>query len=285
LFLVVTVAREAGSLYHTLETSSRSQGGWTVWFSKLIEGPIKWLAQSIGMQAPDLKLALMNRVQDMGNAQLARVGSLFGNVTSTLTEATIMFFTLYFFFQGAVRLRVLAVSWIPLPMGRVEELLDVVAETIRANVYGTLAVAAAQGAFTGIGFAIVGLPTAWLWGVVAAFCSLVPIVGPALVWVPAAASLVFSGAWIRALILVVWSIVIVAGLGDQLLRPLLLRGRMTMNTLLIVFSILGGLEYFGLVGLIAGPVVFSVAASLFRILGEMLRQNSAPADEVEPVSS
>lgn len=72
LFLAVTVAREAESLYLTLSASSLSQGGWTAWFSKALERPLAWLAQSTGMTAPNLQAALMQRLQGAGDAALAR---------------------------------------------------------------------------------------------------------------------------------------------------------------------------------------------------------------------
>ncbi len=278
LFLAVTVAREAQSLYLTISASSRSQGGWNVWFSNILERPLAWLAQSTGMAVPNLQAALMARLQGASEAAIARIGGLFGNVTSTLTQAAITFFALYFFFQGIVHLQALAIRWIPLPAHRVTELIRVTAESIRANVNGTLIVAATQGALMGVGFAIVGLPQPWLWSVIGTFSSLVPIVGTSLIWVPAVAYLAIAGAWIRALILLVWCLLVV-GLSDNILRPWILRGSMPMNTLLVVLSIFGGIEYFGLAGIIAGPVVFSFTAALLRILREMLEENKNQPEE------
>lgn len=277
LFLVVTVAREAQSLYRALSATSLAQGGWTVWFSGVLERPLAWLAQSTGMAVPNLQAALMERLQGAGDALLARIGALFGNVTATLTQAAITFFALYFFFQAVVHMQAMAVRWIPLPARRVTELIRVTAESIRANVNGTLVVAVAQGALMGVGFAIVGLPRFWLWSVVGTFCSLVPIVGTALVWVPAVGYLVLSGAWVRAFILLGWCLVVV-GFSDNILRPWILRGSMPMNTFLVVLSIFGGIEYFGLAGVIAGPVVFSVTAALLRILREMLEEDTSQAE-------
>ncbi len=272
MFLAITVAREAQGLYHALSASSQSQGGWSAYLSSALERPLAWVAQTTGMAVPNLQDALMQRLRGVGDVALARIGALFGNVTSTLTQAAITFFALYFFFQAVVHMQALAVRWIPLPARRVTELIRVTAETIRANVNGILVVAGAQGALLGIGFAIVGLPRFWLWSVVGMFCSLVPIVGTALIWVPAVGYLALSGAWIRALILLGWCTVII-GFTDNLLRPWILRGSMTMNTLLVVLSIFGGIEYFGIAGIIAGPVVFSVTAALLRILREMLDED------------
>ena len=264
LSLAVTVAREAQGLYRTLALSSQSQGGWSVWFAALVERPLEWLARSTGMPVPSLQAALMFRMQEAADMALGRIGT---------------FLTLYSFFRGAKHLRELAAYWVPLPSRRVEELLDVASEAIRANVYGTLVMAVVQGALVGIGFAIVGLPSPWLWGVVATICSLVPMLGTALVWAPGAAVLLISGSWIRAMILALWCLLVVVGVGDNFIRPLILRGRMPMNSLLIVLSILGGVEYFGLAGVIAGPVVFSVTTALFKILREMLEEHVGAAQQ------
>ncbi len=278
LFLAITVAREAQGLYHALSASSQSQGGWNAYLSNALERPLGWLSQTTGMAVPNLRDALMEKLRGAGDAAIAQIGALFSNVTSTVTQSAITFFALFFFFQAVVHLQASAVRWIPLPEHRVTELIRVTADSIRANVNGILVVAAAQGALLGIGFAIVGLPRFWLWSVVGTFCSLVPIVGTALIWVPAVIFLALSGAWIRALILLGWCAVII-GFRDNILRPWVLRGSMTMNTLLVVLSIFGGIEYFGIAGLIAGPVVFSVTAALLRILREMLEEDQ---NQTEP---
>ena len=281
LFMAATVVRQAQSMYAALEASSRSQGGWSLWLNGALERPIAWLASSTGVAIPNLQAALMARLQDASNAAVSGIGGIFGNVTATLFNALVTFMTLFFFFQGADDLRLMALSWTPLPQERVKELLSVAAAAIRANVYGTLAIAGVQGAFLGVGFAIAGLPSPLLWTVIGAICALIPVVGTAILWVPAALMLLVSGAWVRALILTLWCLIVVVGVSDNLLRPLILRGQMTMNTLLILFAIFGGIEYFGVVGIIAGPVVFSVTAALLRTFREMLAEAMQPHDPAE----
>jgi predicted PurR-regulated permease PerM len=118
-----------------------------------------------------------------------------------------------------------------------------------------------QGLFGGIVFAVVKLPTPFFWGVAMAFFSLVPVVGTALVWVPAALWLVFAGHWGRALTLALICSLVV-GMVDNVLRPVLLHGRTQMNGLLVFVSLLGGLYVFGLLGLVLGPIIVATTASL-----------------------
>jgi predicted PurR-regulated permease PerM len=101
-------------------------------------------------------------------------------------------------------------------------------------------------------------------GVLIAFFSIVPVVGSALIWAPAALWLGLNGSWGKA-ILVVIICGGVAGLADNLVRPLLLRNRTRLNDLLLFISILGGLQVFGLLGLVAGPTIVAAALGVFRV--------------------
>jgi predicted PurR-regulated permease PerM len=104
-------------------------------------------------------------------------------------------------------------------------------------------------------------------GVLIAFFSIVPVVGSALIWVPAALWLGLNGNWGKA-VLVVIICGGVAGLADNLVRPLLLRNRTRLNDLLLFISILGGLQVFGLLGLVAGPTIVAAALGVFRVYTE-----------------
>jgi predicted PurR-regulated permease PerM len=101
-------------------------------------------------------------------------------------------------------------------------------------------------------------------GVLLAFFSIVPVVGSALIWVPASAWMAFNGQWGKA-VLILAICGGVAGLADNLIRPLLLRNRTKLNDLLLFISILGGLDAFGLLGLVAGPTIVAAALGVFRV--------------------
>jgi predicted PurR-regulated permease PerM len=109
-------------------------------------------------------------------------------------------------------------------------------------------------------------------GAAAAVCSLIPVVGTALVWAPAAAILFFQGFWGKALFLALWGALVV-GMSDNFVRPWVLSGRTGMNGLVIFFALMGGMQVFGAIGLFAGPVIVSTAAAVFRMLRE---QYAAP---------
>jgi predicted PurR-regulated permease PerM len=104
-------------------------------------------------------------------------------------------------------------------------------------------------------------------GVLIAFFSIVPVVGSALIWIPAVVWLAVSGHWGKAIV-VAAICGGVAGVADNLVRPLLLRNRTRLNDLLLFISILGGLNAFGLLGLVAGPTIVAAALAVFRVYME-----------------
>jgi predicted PurR-regulated permease PerM len=134
-----------------------------------------------------------------------------------------------------------------------------------ANLYGGLAVAAAQGTLTGLAFGFLGLSAPILWALVAALASLVPVVGSALVWGPAAILLFLSGHWIKGVILLAWGAAIVAQV-DAVVRPYVIGAHVKVHTLMVFFSLLGGVEAFGIVGIFIGPVVLSVSMAVLDML-------------------
>ena len=138
-------------------------------------------------------------------------------------------------------------------------------DLVIASVGAGLAVAAIQGLIGGVAFWLLGLGAPVIWGVVIALCSLIPVVGAALVWVPAGIGLLLAGQIGHGLIMFV-----VGGLGismvDNILRPLLLSGRTAASGLVIFFGLLGGVAAFGFVGLVIGPIILMTTNSLLEIL-------------------
>ena len=132
---------------------------------------------------------------------------------------------------------------------------------------GTFVTAIAQGAAGGLAFWITGLPGLF-WGTAMAFASLIPLVGTALVWGPAVIYLLFISNEPHhvgfGIFMFLWSIIVVGPI-DNFVRPLFMSGSGDMSTVLIFFAILGGINYFGLIGLLYGPLLFGLAIVLMYI--------------------
>jgi predicted PurR-regulated permease PerM len=160
-----------------------------------------------------------------------------------------------------------------------DELLERTAAVTRASVLGSMATAAVQGTLVGLAFLIAGLPSPVVFGVIAAFLSLLPVVGTAAVWLPAAVALAFQHRWGAAVFVVVWGLFVV-GIADNVVRPWFISGRAEIPTLAVLLGVLGGISAFGFVGTFLGPVILSVVLALLRMAtapGEPSRKPSAEA--------
>jgi predicted PurR-regulated permease PerM len=134
-------------------------------------------------------------------------------------------------------------------------------------VFGTLLTALIQGTLVGIGFAIIGLPSPVVFGVLAAALALLPMAGTAIVWVPATLILMAQGRWGAAIFLGLWGALLV-GLIDNFLKPMLISGRAEMPTLAAFLGVLGGLAAFGPIGMFVGPILLALTLALLRYAEE-----------------
>lgn len=145
---------------------------------------------------------------------------------------------------------------------------------------GTLLTGLAQGALAAIAYAIVSVPEAMLLGALTAVCSLVPAIGTLLIWVPVGVVLVVVGRFGAGLFVLLWGALIVGVVCDYVIRPKLVGGQGHVPTLVTFISLFGGVEVFGLVGLIVGPVIASVALAMLRtydreVTADLLRTREA----------
>lgn len=277
----IAITSEVRHLYQLIDERSAASGGISPFLSGLIDRPLQWIGQYVDVSNFDPRAALLERLREMGAFLLAEVRIVVGNVTSFIVNTAIAFFTLFFLFREGRSIRRRAAVILPLNPDQVDRLFNGVANTVMATVYGGLVVAAVQGSLTGLALWVLGVPSPVLWGIVATLLSLIPMVGSAVVWVPAAIFLYASGSWIKALILVGWGAGVV-GTVDNFLRPYLMSGRVQMHTLLIFFSVLGGVKAFGILGLFVGPVILAITLTLLDLLREEGRWWLAPAIE-EPL--
>jgi predicted PurR-regulated permease PerM len=198
-----------------------------------------------------------------------------GTVVFILDFAILLYAMFFFYTEGPTYLRTL-LAYLPFNEADSERLVHRFVSVTRATLKGTLLIGVIQGSINGTAFWIVGLPAPVFWGAAMIILSLIPVIGGALVWVPAAAWLALSGHWVRALVLV-GVCGGVAGSVDNLLRPRFVGRDTRMPDLLVFVSTLGGLGLFGAVGFIVGPLV----AALFLTLWEMLSVLYRPVTATE----
>jgi len=210
-------------------------------------------------------IGLLRQGAEKVGAYLATsVASLLKNLLSFFVNLFILLFALFFMFRDGKQIVRALRHLIPFDAEIQKDMLQESRDLIFASVAVALLIAAIQGVLGGAAFALTGLGAPVFMGVLIAFFSIVPVVGSALIWVPAALWLGISGHWGKAL-LVLAICGGVAGAADNLVRPLLMRNRTRLNDLLLFISILGGLGAFGLLGLVAGPTILAAALAVLRV--------------------
>ena len=214
------------------------------------------LKQGLAEAAVTISRALGTQVLNIGQDAL-RFSVLFG----------VMLYLLFFFLRDGREISETIIRVLPLGNSRERLLLAHLASAARATIKGTLAVALVQGLLGGMLFALLGIEAAALWGALMAVLSLLPALGAGLVWGPAAVILFATGHMVKALILV-GAGVLVIGLVDNLLRPILIGRDTRVPDYLVLVSTLGGLTVLGISGLVVGPIL----AALFLAVWDMFAQ-------------
>jgi predicted PurR-regulated permease PerM len=228
-------------------------------------GPIiDQLQEKLGISHADVLQQVGNLVRKVSNLLYENFTGLLKGVTNlVIGVALVLFVTFYLFMDGAhMAARMLSLS--PLPREMNSQIMDDMLRTLRATLKGSVVLAFINGTISGLGFFVFGVPNALFWGTVMVFASVVPIVGTALVWVPGGIYLIIMGDYGQASGVMIWCL-IVSLICDNWLRPKLIGGQADLHPLLTFFAVLGGISYFGLVGLILGPLVLAILLSLIEV--------------------
>jgi predicted PurR-regulated permease PerM len=265
VLLSVSLANEANDAYQRLrdpETLTRIQS-WFAPGSAVLSRLQSWLPSSIQLDNLEIGARLSAQAQQIGVAALGVATTFAAGIFAVLMDYFLMSIVLFFllrdfeYFADSVRL----IS--PLSDEQEQLFVERFRKVTRATVLGNLVTALTQGTLSGLLFLILGLPNPVLWGALTALLSLVPLMGTALIWVPWTIYLFAIGSPARAVIFAASQIVVVGGI-DNILKPLLIEGSVKMHTLLVFFSILGGIAYFGILGMFFGPLIFAIALTLLE---------------------
>lgn len=220
-------------------------------------GSVEQIARTVQREAPALLWGPLAR----------GAWNVLGAIFTTLMSIAIMFVTQYFVYTESARLRRVVADLSPLTGADTDRILITLRDNTSAAVLGGLLVALIQGVLGGIGFAIIGVDAAVLWGMVMAMFSLLPFGGAAFVWVPVAIFRFSTGEIGSGIFLVLWGTIVV-GLIDNVLRPWILRrSGSQVHPMLLFFGILSGIGLFGMSGIVFGPLLIALlvtAAELYR---------------------
>ncbi|MBL8239562.1 MAG: AI-2E family transporter [Bryobacterales bacterium] len=268
-WIVSTLSKELASTYTALKNKSAADGGWTEWITHAGSGPLVRFGIDPATAEEQVRSFLTDRLESISGALLRGIQGVVSNVATFLFNAVVALFILFYLLRDGRRLLAKAREFLPLQHAVYDRLIAEVGQSVMANVYGVGAVAVAQGTLTGVLFFLVGVHSPVLWGVVAGFCSMIPIVGPPVVWVPVALAFAASGAWGKAAIVTAVGAGVI-GTTDNILRPWIVSGRVQLHPLLVFISLLGGAQAFGFLGLFIGPAALSITIVVLEFLKQGL---------------
>ncbi len=201
------------------------------------------------------------------------VGSLSDATRGTVSfvfHAVLLLYTMFFLLMDGPPMLRAVLSYLPLRDAEKEQMKDRFLAMTRATVKGTIVIGIVQGGMSGVAFWAVGIPDAIFWGVVMIVLSILPVVGGALVWVPACIVLLATGQFLKAALLAGFCSLVVGSV-DNILRPRLVGRDTEMHDLMILFSTLGGIITFGPIGFIVGPILAGLFVTAWEIFGRSYR--------------
>jgi len=220
--------------------------------------------------APHSQLILQKAGELVGRISQFLVNNLSSAAVGAVHLLFMLFvwlYTMYFFLMDGDKLLEKILYYLPLQDEDEQQMLDRFTSVTRATLKGTAVIGILQGGLAGLAFWAVGIPSATFWGVIMIVLSIIPSVGTAVVWLPAAVILGFSGAVGKAVGLVVFCGLVVGSL-DNVLRPILVGKDTQMHELMIFFGTMGGIFMFGMLGVIIGPIIAALFVTIWEIYGQ-----------------
>lgn len=225
-----------------------------------------WIDKHFGaldMNDTDFRSALLQASKKMGSFILSKGSGIIQGAAGLAFHFMVTIFITFYFIRDGERLVQIVRDLSPLHDEQEEHIIGRVKAVARSALLGSFLTALCQGVAGGIALAIVGIP-ALFWGSLMGFASLIPVVGTALIWVPAVGYLVIIGQWEWGIFLAAWCILVVGSI-DNFLRPFLMRGEGGMSPFYVFLAIIGGVGYFGIAGILYGPMILGFAAVMLSL--------------------
>lgn len=233
------------------------------WMTDQVPRLSRWL-ESVGINVGDVESQLSGSIATGGEFVASQAVVLGQGALRTSLLLALTAYLLFFFLYDARRILHFVHQALPIQGPGERFLLQEVGSVTRATVKGIIIIGLVQGTLGGIVFAVLGISNAVLWGVAMAIATILPVVGTAIVWVPAAIVLFAAGSTVKGVLMIVAGVVLI-GLADNLLRPRVVGRDTRMPDYIVLLATLGGLGAFGLTGLVLGPVIAGIFLASWRM--------------------
>jgi predicted PurR-regulated permease PerM len=273
--IVAALAQEAAGVYGRFQSGELNL---VRLFQQVLDALPNWLSNLMNRFGVSNLGALQERMAaglQKGSEFLAGLAINFGQSTADfVVNLAVMLYLLFFLLREGDALSHRFKAAIPLRENQRNELMQKFTVVIRATVKGNILIALLQGALGGLVFWFLGISAPLLWAVVMAFLSLLPAIGAGLVWMPVAIYLLATGALWQGVTLIAFGLLVI-GLVDNLLRPILVGKDTKLPDYVVLISTLGGIEVFGLNGFVIGPVIAAMFIAVWDLLSATRRDRQA----------
>jgi predicted PurR-regulated permease PerM len=267
--IAVIFAHQVGSLVGFLRTRTFVPFPTLMWrlqHYRLLGPAVHWVQRNLEVSMHQIEGWIETGARSALQSAASIGGSVMIGLAGTLVSFLLMLFLLFFLLRDGGAMLETVTRLIPLDETRRSAIVRDLLSALRSVVFGTAATAVIQGTLIGIGFAIAGLPSPVVLGVFAVFAAFIPAVGTAVVLIPAILYLAIIGHWGATIFLVAWALAISGA--EQFLRPLISARHGSVPTLAVFVGAIGGVEVFGFLGIVIGPVLLTLIAELIRIAEE-----------------
>jgi predicted PurR-regulated permease PerM len=262
-FLISSVVAEGANVYGKLESGEVNPAQYIEQIRTAFPAAQQTL-ERFGVDIVKIKEGALSVTMSSGKWLASNALSIGQNTFSLLLNICLMLYLTFFLLRDGDQLLELLIRALPLGDERERMLFAKFGEVTRATIKGNLVIAVVQGTLGGLIFWALGIPGALLWGVVMAVLSLIPAVGPAIVWAPVAIYLFATGANVKATILIAFGMGVI-GLVDNILRPILVGRDTKLPDYIVLLSTLGGMGLFGINGFVIGPLVAALFIAFWGI--------------------
>mgnify|MGYP000899215599 CR=1 FL=1 len=284
VLIVVQVVSQAAEAYTHIEKGAFDPGQYLERINSLFP-QAQHLLKKLGLDINNLKKTAMDAAMVGGRFAAEHALNIGQNAAGILLDFSLMLYLSFFMLRDGNQLLELLVRALPLGDARERKLFALFGEVTRATVKGNLVIACVQGALGGLILLILGMPGVLLWAVLMAFASLIPAVGPALIWAPIALYWLATGQYWQAGVLTAFSVLVI-GMVDNLLRPILVGRDTKMPDYIVLLSTLGGIALFGINGVVVGPLVAALFMAFWGIFMAEIHVSGdaliAPANAAAP---
>jgi predicted PurR-regulated permease PerM len=207
---------------------------------------------------------IMENVQKMGKGLIKEFSIRISNILAAIIDFIFVLFTTFFLFKDGPGLLSKTKDYMPFNEEQKERIAGQIKDMIVSTVYGGVIVAIIQGILGGIAYAFMGIEAPVMWGMAMSVMSFVPLLGTFAIWGPTSLYLVIEHNYTQGIGLFLFGVFVIS-MVDNILKPLIIGSRTKMPTIIILFSVLGGIKLFGVIGLIMGPLITAVFISVFEI--------------------